>query len=86
MTDANEQYRRGYRDGYRDAQKDLQTKDLYLPPQKISSVGCPVCGVVFDGTIGYVCSHPNCPTRVTCATGNTATSSLPYISPVNYRE
>jgi hypothetical protein len=32
-------------------------------------VGCPVCGIGANGVpIGYACSNPNCPTRVTCTT------------------
>jgi hypothetical protein len=34
------------------------------PTSKI--VACAVCNAKFDGPRGYVCNHPNCPTRVTC--------------------
>lgn len=34
------------------------------PTSKIRA--CGVCNAKFDGPIGYVCNHPNCPTRVTC--------------------
>lgn len=44
--------------------------------------GCAVCGVGARGEVmGYVCSHPRCPTRVTCGTligGDTATA---YVGP-----
>lgn len=34
-----------------------------------AGLGCPVCGVGADGKpMGYVCTNPNCPTRVTCTT------------------
>jgi hypothetical protein len=30
-------------------------------------MGCPVCGIGADGKpMGYACSNPNCPTKVTC--------------------
>jgi hypothetical protein len=34
------------------------------PTSKI--VTCGVCNAKSEGVIGYVCNHPNCPTRVTC--------------------
>ena len=28
--------------------------------------GCQVCGMTTESAMGYVCSHPGCPVRVTC--------------------
>ena len=28
--------------------------------------GCQVCGMTTESAMGYVCSHPSCPVRVTC--------------------
>jgi hypothetical protein len=28
--------------------------------------GCQVCGMTTQSAMGYVCSHPSCPVRVTC--------------------
>ena len=34
-----------------------------------AGVGCPICGIGADGQpMGYVCTNPRCPTRVTCTT------------------
>ena len=37
----------------------------HLQPLQVPS-GCSVCGLKMDGPMGYVCSHPNCPTKITC--------------------
>lgn len=34
---------------------------------------CPVCGIHWEGAMGYVCSNPYCPSRVTCAPMTTVT-------------
>lgn len=36
-----------------------------MKPLQVPS-GCPVCGLKMDTAMGYVCSHPHCPTRITC--------------------
>lgn len=34
-----------------------------------AGIGCPICGNGADGkAMGYVCTNPRCPTRVTCTT------------------
>ncbi len=37
------------------------------PPIPVNS--CGVCGLVFDGVMGYVCSNLNCPGRIICGGG-----------------
>ena len=36
-----------------------------FPPSYIQH-RCNVCGMDSKGVMGYVCPHPNCPTKVTC--------------------
>lgn len=38
----------------------------YLPPLSQPAPGCPICGIRWEGSLGYVCPHPNCPSRITC--------------------
>lgn len=42
----------------------LQTYPVY--PQPITASKCGVCGIKWDGPMGYVCTRTNCPGRVTC--------------------
>ena len=37
-----------------------------LPYPFIKQDSCPVCGLKFDGPMGYACNNPKCPTRVSC--------------------
>lgn len=46
---------------------------LHPPIQEKS--GCNVCGMVFDGAMGYVCSRANCPSGVTYTSGGSSGSS-----------
>ena len=71
-----EEYKNGYRDGFKDGfeQGQKQNKnvlDTYkLPTSPIPNthnVGCYVCGR--QGIDYYVCSHFNCPSRVTWTVG-----------------
>ena len=34
----------------------------YTFPMVDTKPTCPKCGLVFEGTMGYVCSQPKCPT------------------------
>ena len=36
-----------------------------IPPD-MTYVRCQYCGLKSNDVTGYVCYHPNCPTRVTC--------------------
>jgi hypothetical protein len=69
-------YDKGYADGYNDgfragleAGKGLKTPptlpDLW-PHLPVEKPKCRVCGMVFEGVMGYVCPHNNCPGKVTC--------------------
>lgn len=41
----------------------------WVPKAQQAHIGCPVCGIGADGKpMGYVCSNPRCPTRITCST------------------
>jgi hypothetical protein len=31
-----------------------------------SALKCPVCGIDQSNAMGYVCYHPNCPTKLSC--------------------
>ena len=74
MTDKySDDYKAGWYDGYQEAMKDRDNTKIYPSPYEyipaIKSSGCPVCRIDFSkGAWGYVCHHPNCPTRVTCST------------------
>lgn len=68
MTD--ETYKRGYRDGFEDGYRLAQTK-LPKPghtpnvlPELDERPRCRVCGLTFDGPMGYVCPNDRCPSRV----------------------
>jgi hypothetical protein len=39
--------------------------------------GCQVCGMTTESAMGYVCSNPSCPVRVTCT--NRVTQPAAYI-------
>ena len=48
-----------------DLERRLQPQ--YVPqPYTLPTNQCAVCGIKFEGAWGYVCNHPNCPTRITC--------------------
>lgn len=36
-------------------------------PSYMQPSSCRVCGMKFDGPMGYVCSRPDCPSGVTCS-------------------
>lgn len=37
------------------------------PPAQVKPyTGCSVCGLNFNGPMGYVCPRSDCPTRITC--------------------
>lgn len=44
-------------------------KDMsqYLRDNEIPATQCKVCGIKFDGPMGYVCGNPDCPTAVRAA-------------------
>jgi hypothetical protein len=70
----SDDYKKGYADGFRDGHKagrdyvESQPPGIWRNnPPGSPAYGCPVCGLSSkDGVMGYVCYHPQCPTRVTC--------------------
>ena len=77
---SNEDYKKGFKDGFAAGleegkklapvkSKDPTRLDDYVFGQPNT---CSVCGMKFDGPMGYVCMHPGCLSRVTCGTPMTA--------------
>lgn len=73
----NQDYRNGYRDGWQDAmdsynkQPDASKtipgiKPTTWPTITIPQI-CGVCGQEYKNLTHYVCNHPRCPTKVSCA-------------------
>lgn len=48
--------------------KMLKSRRTFVSPAFPSRPGvfCSTCNQVFEGPMGYVCQHPNCPTSITC--------------------
>jgi hypothetical protein len=83
----SEEWKDGYKQGFQDGMEigKLWKDQMVLPP----SVGrldygeqkCKVCGMSFTDSLGrlkpmgYVCSHNNCPSRITCNTSQPYNSS-----------
>lgn len=52
----------------------IKTEDIMWPDRLPSTspfpptmtTSCNTCGIKMNGAWGYVCNHPNCPTKVTC--------------------
>ena len=71
---SDDDYKRGYADGFRDGHKagrDFYEQNTFWRnnPPGAPSYGCSVCGLSWkDGAMGYVCGHPQCPSKVTCGT------------------
>lgn len=69
--DFKDGYQQGFKDGY-DLGKKGWEQSKFSPAPK----GCSVCGMSFfdemgrPRIMGYVCSHPKCPSRITCAIAN----------------
>jgi hypothetical protein len=64
MSD-NQDYSNGFIDGWNAACKafGLDVKKEITEPYKFDE-GCSVCGIGKNGDpFGYVCQHPNCPTK-----------------------
>ena len=68
---SEEDYKDGFTDGYKTgwaaAEAAFKKKDL---EEKVKNhkfeKGCAVCGIGKNGEpFGYVCQHPECPTKVT---------------------
>lgn len=65
--------------------RELYDKMMRMPipaePLYPLPTNCVVCGLKFDGPMGYVCGHPQCPTGVSTGvrpvTGTTYTLSVP---------
>lgn len=69
--DFKEGYQQGFQDGY-----NLGKKGWEQPKFSPAPKGCSVCGMSFfdemgrPRIMGYVCSHPKCPSSITCAIAN----------------
>jgi hypothetical protein len=67
----SDDYKRGWYDGYQAGQKDSTRNNITYPaipvtPSIRASNRCNTCGIDFgDKTWGYVCNHPNCPSKIT---------------------
>lgn len=72
-------YDKGYADGYNEGfraglEAGKELKSPSFPPSypnypfhpSEAKPKCRVCGMVFEGVMGYVCPHNNCPGKVTC--------------------
>ena len=64
----SEDYRNGFKDGFAAGlEEGKRTQSQPYPAYPTQHVGfCPVCFKKLDGAWGYVCSHPKCPSSVTC--------------------
>lgn len=67
----SDDYKKGYRDGYRDGQEDAKKTNFpvwptlpTIPPPKVDYSKCSVCGIQFDGPMGYVCQRLDCPSKM----------------------
>lgn len=72
-----EGYSQGFSDGYEKAKRDFTDTKPYSPPElwpEINTVnpkpGCRVCGIKWDKPMGYVCPRSDCPSKITCRTGD----------------
>lgn len=63
-----EHYRKGYKDGMEFARSHPYLSPPAIPNDGLKDlVGCKMCGIDFSkGVWGYVCNHPQCPSRITC--------------------
>ena len=88
----SEDYIKGFKDGFAIGLEEgkrnqnlnqVPKYDPWVPksPNIIGTPGCAVCGRYDTGPMGYVCTHPSCPTRVTCyttgAVGSMVTNYIP---------
>lgn len=67
----SDDYKRGWYDGYQAAKREQSVNiptTPFIPPLQ-SSNACKTCGMIFNGAMGYVCYHPNCPSKVTVTCG-----------------
>jgi len=67
----SDEYKRGWYDGYQAAKREqppINYPAIPMPsfpmPSYIPTNRCNTCGIEFKGAMGYVCNHPNCPTRI----------------------
>ena len=78
-SDYERGYRQGFVDGFNKGKEETEKVGKGNPwdnapwplnpwaePPKWDPYRCPTCGIEFKGAWGWVCSHPKCPTRVTC--------------------
>lgn len=72
----SEDYLKGFTEGFKsgfEAGKASNSPTIRPVPRAYPAdvIGCNVCNKKFETAMGYVCSHPQCPSRITC--GSTAT-------------
>ena len=64
----SDEYKKGWYDGYQAAkmgQPMINYPAIPMPSHTQPSI-CNTCGMTFMGAMGWVCSNPSCPTKVTC--------------------
>jgi hypothetical protein len=67
----SDDYKRGYRQGYQDGLDAARILyDPYMPvapvlPNALNKT-CKTCGIKLDRAMGYVCYHPECPSKIFC--------------------
>ena len=82
--DYRQGYKDGFDDGYekgkREAPLPNPLKPIWDQPKSPFPWGmtgmqydprCGVCGMRWDKPMGYVCNHPDCPTKMSCVTNDT---------------
>ena len=55
----------------KDLENQKNTSPIFpnVPVQpRLDPISCSVCGIRFEGAMGYACMHPRCPSKVTCFT------------------
>lgn len=82
IADSSDYYR-GFHDGFKAAQKAQDYPKIY-PTQPLTRTEdlmwpdrmprCGVCKIDMSRAMGYVCHHPNCPTKVTCEVRDTTSN------------
>lgn len=69
LNDYERGYSKGFLDGFQAARSDPSLVSPNVPNDGAAKniTGCKVCSIDFSkGVWGYVCNHPNCPSRITC--------------------
>ena len=81
IEEGKKQNDKDWLDGYKEGIKQT-IPPPYVPtttPDFKLSNYCSTCGMTFDGPMGYVCTHPSCPSRVTCGAVGAVGSNEPRV-------